>query len=109
MSVAGTSRHFVATQQFSRFRSEADIQRAALTEPPEPVVLFMGFGDSALEFELRGMLEDVNRRLSTLNDLRFDIFRRFRAAGIEIPFPQRDIHIRPAPGTDAGTPPASAM
>jgi hypothetical protein len=29
----GTSRHFAATQQFSRFRSEADIQRAALTEP----------------------------------------------------------------------------
>jgi hypothetical protein len=29
----GTSRHFAVTQQFSRFRSEADIQRAALTEP----------------------------------------------------------------------------
>jgi hypothetical protein len=29
----GTSRHFVATQQFGRFRSKADIQRAALTEP----------------------------------------------------------------------------
>jgi hypothetical protein len=29
----GTSRHFVAIQQFSRFRTEADIQRAALTEP----------------------------------------------------------------------------
>ena len=33
MSVVGTSRHFAATQQFGRFRSEADIQRAALTEP----------------------------------------------------------------------------
>jgi hypothetical protein len=33
MSLVGPSRHFAATQQFSRFRSEADIQRAALTEP----------------------------------------------------------------------------
>ena len=32
-STHGPSRHFAATQQFSRFRSEADIQRAALTEP----------------------------------------------------------------------------
>ena len=32
-SGCGTSRHFMATQQFSRFRSEADIQRAVLTEP----------------------------------------------------------------------------
>jgi hypothetical protein len=33
MAAMGTSRHFAATQQFGRFRSEADIQRAALTEP----------------------------------------------------------------------------
>ena len=32
-AACATSRHFVAIQQFSRFRSEADIQRAALTEP----------------------------------------------------------------------------
>jgi hypothetical protein len=32
-STHGTSRHFAATQQFGRFLSEADIQRAALTEP----------------------------------------------------------------------------
>jgi hypothetical protein len=33
MTRMATSRHFVATQQFGRFRSKADIQRAALTEP----------------------------------------------------------------------------
>jgi hypothetical protein len=33
MTACGTSRHFDATQQFSRFRSEADIQRAAIPEP----------------------------------------------------------------------------
>ena len=32
-SVSGTKLHFAATQQFGRFRSEADIQRAAITEP----------------------------------------------------------------------------
>lgn len=64
---------------------------------PEPYVLFMKFGDSALEFELRGIVANVNQRLSVTSDLHFDIFRRFREAGIEIPFPQRDIHIRSAP------------
>jgi hypothetical protein len=33
LSLIGTSRHFVATQQYGRFRSEADIQRAAPSEP----------------------------------------------------------------------------
>lgn len=64
---------------------------------PEPYVLFMNFGDSALEFELRGLIVNVNQRLTVSSELRFDIFRRLRAAGIEIPFPQRDIHIRSTP------------
>lgn len=70
---------------------------------PAPYVLFMKFGDSALEFELRGVVANVNQRLSVLSDLHFDIFKRMREAGIEIPFPQRDVHIRSAP--PAGEPP----
>jgi len=70
---------------------------------PPPYVLFMNFGDSALEFELRVFLDDVETRLSTASDLRKAITRRFRESGVEIPFPQRDIwfrNARPAAGAD---------
>jgi small-conductance mechanosensitive channel len=74
-----------------------------LKDPP-PFVLFMRFGDSSLDFELRAVVADINKRLSTVSDLHFTIFRQFREAGIEIPFPQRDIHIKSAPA-EAEDPP----
>ncbi len=61
---------------------------------PAPQVLFLGFGDSALNFELRLFLRDVNYMLSTKSDLNFAIYRRLAEEGIEIPFPQRDVHLR---------------
>lgn len=63
-------------------------------EHPAPQVLFMDYGSDALIFELRAYLADVTYSLSTASDLRFDILRRLREAGIEIPFPQRDLHIK---------------
>lgn len=67
---------------------------------PEPSVLFLGFGDSSLDFELRCVIREVDKRLSVLSDLNFAIDAAFREHGIEIPFPQRDLHLRgwPAPG-----------
>ncbi len=60
---------------------------------PAPTVLFRRFGDSALEFELRCYIHNIDRRLVTISDLNFAVDKTFREAGIEIPFPQRDIHI----------------
>jgi potassium efflux system protein len=57
-------------------------------------VVFMNFGESSLDFQLRAYVPDVDRRLRISSDLRFAIDRAFRANGIEIPFPQRDLHIR---------------
>jgi small-conductance mechanosensitive channel len=74
----------------------AAAHKLVLTDPP-PSVLFLRFGDSSLDFELRAVVADINQRLSTISDLHFEIFRRFREAKIEIPFPQRDIHIKSAP------------
>jgi len=62
---------------------------------PKPFVLFMDFGDSALIFELRAYLADVQQRLRTASDIRFAIDAEFKAAGIEIPFPQRVVHMAP--------------
>ena len=61
---------------------------------PEPAVFFLDFGDSALLFRLDTYLADIGNGFRLRSDLRFEILRRFREAGIEIPFPQRDLNIR---------------
>ena len=59
---------------------------------PEPQVLFLNFGASSLDFELRCFTNEVNYRLLISSDLRFAIDKAFREAGIEIPFPQHVVH-----------------
>lgn len=66
---------------------------------PRPLILFRGFGDSSLDFELRVHLYDVDRRLSTISNINFAIDKAFREEGIEIPFPQRDVHLKTLPET----------
>ncbi|WP_052741937.1 DUF3772 domain-containing protein [Kiloniella litopenaei] len=65
---------------------------------PEPYVLFMDFGASSLDFELRCFLKDIENKMSVASDLRFSIRKAFQNEGIEIPFPQQDIYIKQAPG-----------
>jgi small-conductance mechanosensitive channel len=61
---------------------------------PEPGILFRSFGDSALNFELFVQVAEVDTRAQIESDLHQEIERRFRQMGIEIPFPQRDLHVR---------------
>lgn len=61
---------------------------------PWPRVIFMGFGDSSLNFELRVFIPSVEHLLSVRHQLHKAIDREFRQAGIEIAFPQRDVHMR---------------
>jgi potassium-dependent mechanosensitive channel len=58
-----------------------------------PKVLFMDFGDSSLNFELRAFIKNIDERLQVASDINFAIDAAFREEGIEIPFPQRDIHL----------------
>ena len=60
---------------------------------PQPQVVFMDFGDSALLFQLRFHVRNIDQRLAIMSDVRFAIDAAFREAGISIPFPQRDIHV----------------
>ncbi|MEO5728048.1 MAG: mechanosensitive ion channel domain-containing protein [Byssovorax sp.] len=73
-------------------------------EAPPPAVFFRDFADSALAFELCVWLQDPHEEPLATSDLRFAIDAAFREAGIEIPFPQRDLHLRsglPAPSPEA--------
>ena len=67
-----------------------------LHDPP-PQVFFLSFGDSALQFELRVFTRGVNQRFLARHELHLNIDKAFREAGIEIAFPQRDLHVRSLP------------
>ncbi|MBL7187531.1 MAG: mechanosensitive ion channel [Phycisphaerae bacterium] len=68
-------------------------QPEVLTDPP-PSVIFMAHGESSLDFNLRVFLPSPNELMILRNHLNTLINKEFAAAGIEIPFPQRDLHIR---------------
>ena len=61
---------------------------------PDPYALFLDFGDSSLDFELRVIIRDIKRRRYVTSDLNRAINAAFNEKGIEIPFPQRDINFR---------------
>lgn len=62
---------------------------------PAPDVIFAEYGDNSLNFVLRVWTERHAHTPAILkSDLYFKLFERFTAAGIELPFPQRDIHLR---------------
>ncbi|HBN76883.1 MAG TPA: hypothetical protein DD473_13905 [Planctomycetaceae bacterium] len=71
---------------------------------PATLVTFEGFGDSTLNFVMRVYLGAMDKRLDTIHWLHTTIHRRFMQEGIEIAFPQRDLHIRSVPAGWNGSP-----
>ena len=63
-------------------------------EDPAPTASFEQFADSTLNLVLRAYLPDLENRIGTITELHTEIDKRFAAAGIEIAFPQQDIHVR---------------
>lgn len=61
---------------------------------PEPRVHFAGFGDSSLDFEVRVWINEPHKHPQIRSKVNFEIERSFRKHNIEIPFPQRDVHLR---------------
>jgi small-conductance mechanosensitive channel len=74
---------------------EAAGTQPEILETPPPKVLFMDFGASSLDFQLRVWVRiKANTSLDGIRSaLRFEIDRRFAEAGLEMPFPQRDVHL----------------
>lgn len=61
---------------------------------PEPRVHFAGFGDSSLDFELRAWIDEPHKHPQIRSKVNFAIERSFRRHKIEVPFPQRVVHLR---------------
>lgn len=66
-------------------------------QEPAPSVTFEGFGDNTLNLVLRAFLNSLDNRLATIHELHQQIYQAFNEAGIEIAFPQRDLHLRSLP------------
>ncbi len=86
------------------YGSDIEAVRTALTDitkanpdilpKPAPQVLFKGFGDSSLDFELRVWTSKPSKQMIIKSNLFFQIEAILRKRNIEIPFPQRDLHVR---------------
>ncbi len=80
-------------------KAERVLYEVALANPlvlkePKPMVLFRGFGNSSLDFELRVYVTGIESFLPVWHSINCAIDQAFRKVGIEIAFPQRDVHIR---------------
>jgi len=72
---------------------ETVVAQTKVLDTPSPQVLFTGFGDSSLDFEIRVFLRSFEDRVPMRHALHTEIYKTLEAAGIQIPFPQRDLNI----------------
>lgn len=73
---------------------EAATEVPRVLDDPAPKVLIKGFGDSAIDLELRMWIRDSKNGVSNVaSEVYYNIWQRFNERGVEFPFPQRDVHI----------------
>jgi potassium efflux system protein len=82
------------TELACRLLRQAAEEHPNVLKKPPIAVLFRAFGDSALNFELRCFIAEPGVSLGTVHDLNMRINQLFRENGVEIAFPQMDLHIR---------------
>lgn len=92
-------------EQVQRVLMRVAAENPDVLEEPAPHVAFVGFGDSSLDFHLRvWTVYWVTRPRVLRSELYFATFAAFKAEGIEIPFPQRDLHLKTLPPSDSFPP-----
>jgi potassium efflux system protein len=82
------------TEKARRILLDTAADHPLVLDDPAPMAAFEGFADSTLSLSLRAYLPCPDNRTRTITDLHAEIDKRFAAAGIEIAFPQLDLHIR---------------
>jgi small-conductance mechanosensitive channel len=79
----------------SKLILEAAAEEPSVLKDPEPNVTFKGFGESSLDFQLRAWTTELTHRPGVFRShLYFRVWDKFKAHGVEIPFPQRDLHVK---------------
>lgn len=74
---------------------EAAREQPRCIDDPEPKCFLRAFGDSSIDFVLHFWVADVTQgRWQPQSDVLFEIWRKFKQHDIEIPFPQRDLHVK---------------
>ncbi len=86
--------------QVKRVLLNIAINNELVCKQPKPRIRFRQLGDSSLDFELLGWIEKPELRGKAVDVLLTDIYKTFIKEQIEIPFPQRDVHIRQIPKND---------
>lgn len=82
-------------QEVKKLLLEVVAENKGVLIKPEPDVLFKGFGDSSLDFNLRVWTREyINRPNVLKSQIYYAVFEKFKEHNIEIPFPQRDLHIK---------------
>lgn len=77
-----------------RLLLEAMSEQPEMLGDPMPAVFFQDFGDSSLDFSVMGWLAQPWNRMAIKSRIRIAIDAKFREHGVEVPFPQRDVHIK---------------
>lgn len=79
-----------------------------VVETPSPVCNVMEFGDSSVDFDLRFWIRDPQNGMANVrSDVYLQIWDRLKANGIQIPFPQRDLHVKSWPAEQKAEAPSS--
>jgi small-conductance mechanosensitive channel len=82
-------------EQAMAIMQEAAYANDRVLRIPEPAVRLMAFADSGIALELRVWLTDPEEGVGNVrSDINLAIWRGFKEAGITIPYPQRDVHLR---------------
>ena len=82
------------TEKTIQVLTDVALEVAHVLEDPAPQALFLGFGESSLSFELRAFISNAKYLFPVQHQLHMAIDEAFRREGIEIAFPQRDVHVR---------------
>jgi MscS family membrane protein len=85
-----------------RLLSEVAIAEVSICGDPEPRVRFRSLGNSSLDFELLGWIEEPSLRGRVVDALLTAIYKRFMSEGIEIPYNKQDVYIKEIPASRQG-------
>ena len=78
-----------------RILNEVAEEHPGVLKWPEPEVLFIQYGDSSLDFDLKVWTNHyIDKPIILRSELYYSIFEKFKAENVEIPYPQRDLHLK---------------